>query len=82
MPKWAGKWSGGRIRLNLDGSRTWVIEKGRAGRRYVIALAVPNNEPERPGAAGPARARCGGLSVLLFPTREVWRTVPVYEWIK
>ena len=34
------RWTGGRVRQNLDGSTTWVIEKMFGGKRFVAALSA------------------------------------------
>lgn len=35
---WAGKWAGGRVRLDVNGGKVWVIDCMREGARYSIAL--------------------------------------------
>lgn len=46
MPAWIRSWKGGRIYADRDGSRRYVIERMRNGRRYVVALPTGVTDPE------------------------------------
>lgn len=45
MPRWAGRWKGGRTYTDRDGQTRYVIEKMRRGQRYAVTLP--------PGVASP-----------------------------
>lgn len=51
MPKWSGKWLGGRTYTANDGSTRWIIRKTVAGVAYNITLDV-RSEAEALGRAG------------------------------
>jgi len=46
MPTWIGSWKGGRIYEDRDGARRYVIERTRAGRRFVATLPPGVTDPE------------------------------------
>lgn len=46
MPAWTEAWKGGRVYLDRDGQRRYVIERMRHGRRYTLTLAAGVTDPE------------------------------------
>ncbi|WP_246357807.1 tyrosine-type recombinase/integrase [Pyxidicoccus fallax] len=42
MPRWTGKWAGGRTYVNKQGGTVWVLEKQVHGRLYTTRLAAGN----------------------------------------
>ncbi|HYO68860.1 MAG TPA: hypothetical protein VEU33_22535 [Archangium sp.] len=44
MPRWTGRWDGGRTYVNKQGDTVWILEKQVHGRLYTTRLAVGNEK--------------------------------------
>lgn len=44
MPRWTGRWDGGRTYVNKQGDTVWVLEKQVHGRLYTTRLSVGNEK--------------------------------------
>ncbi len=44
MPRWTGRWDGGRTYVNKQGDTVWVLEKQVHGRLYTTRLSAGNEK--------------------------------------
>ena len=51
MPRWTGRWDGGRTYENKQGDTVWVLEKQVHGRLYTTRLSAGNEKDALAGLA-------------------------------